>query len=62
MANTCPMTRAAAIDAYFMEHRAKIIDIAAFLDRVDRTPDDGTADFRMTAFRQALVLLEAFAG
>ncbi len=35
-----------------MEARAKLIDLAAFLDRVDRAP--GTDDFRMAAFRQAL--------
>lgn len=26
------------VDTYFLEHRAKLIDIAAFLDRVDRAP------------------------
>jgi len=40
------------VDFYFMEARAKLIDLAAFLDRVDRAP--GTDDFRMAAFRQAL--------
>lgn len=54
------MNRSQVIDAYFMEHRAKIIDIAAFLDRYDRAadgpaPDD--EDFRMKAFRAALALL-----
>ncbi|MHC5001830.1 MAG: hypothetical protein ACYTJ0_01790, partial [Planctomycetota bacterium] len=45
-------------DLYFMEHRAKLIDIAAFLDRVDRAAGDGgEADFRMRAFRDALEIL-----
>jgi hypothetical protein len=35
-----------------MEARAKLIDLAAFLDRVDRAP--GKDDFRMAAFRNAL--------
>ncbi len=35
-----------------MEARSKLIDLAAFLDRVDRA--DGAADFRLEAFRQAL--------
>ena len=35
-----------------MEARAKLIDLAAFLDRVDRA--QGETDFRLTAFRQAL--------
>jgi hypothetical protein len=53
------MTRKEAIDAYFMEHRAKLIDLAAFLDRLDRCRDDGgtESDFRMTAFRDALSIL-----
>jgi hypothetical protein len=46
------MKREHVIDLYFMEARAKLIDLAAFLDRVDRAP--GTEDFRMAAFRQAL--------
>jgi hypothetical protein len=46
------MKREQVVDLYFMEARAKLIDLAAFLDRVDRAP--GTDDFRMTAFRRAL--------
>ena len=46
------MTRQQVLDLYFMEARAKLIDLGAFLDRVDRAP--GEADFRLTAFRQAL--------
>jgi hypothetical protein len=46
------MTRQQVLDLYFMENRAKLIDIAAFLDRVDRA--SGEADFRLQAFREAL--------
>lgn len=35
-----------------MEMRAKLIDIAAFLDRVDRA--EGEADFRLQGFNEAL--------
>lgn len=35
-----------------MEMRAKLIDIAAFLDRVDRA--EGAADFRLQGFNEAL--------
>jgi len=35
-----------------MEMRAKLIDIAAFLDRVDRA--EGEADFRLPGFNEAL--------
>ena len=46
------MTRNELLDLYFMDARAKLIDLAAFLDRVDRGTDD--ADFRLAAFRSAL--------
>jgi hypothetical protein len=49
------MKREQVIDLYFMEARAKLIDLAAFLDRVDRAP--GTDDFRMAAFRKVLLEL-----
>ena len=49
------MTRQQVLDLYFMENRAKLIDLAAFLDRVDRA--SGDADFRLTAFRQAMAHL-----
>jgi hypothetical protein len=46
------MTRQQVLDLYFMENRAKLIDLAAFLDRVDRA--SGDADFRLAAFREAM--------
>ena len=46
------MTRQQVLDLYFMENRAKLIDLAAFLDRVDRA--EGEADFRLGAFQQAM--------
>ena len=49
------MSREQVIEAYFLEHRAKLIDIAAFLDRVDRAGGGGD-DFRLAAFRQALAV------
>ncbi len=47
------------LDRYFLEHRAKLIDIAAFLDRVDRVGNrgDGTTDYRITALFDALDVL-----
>ena len=51
--------RAWAINTYFMEHRAKVIDVAAFFDRIDRAPDgvgkDGD-DVRLIALRKALAI------
>ena len=40
-----------------MEARAKLIDIAAFLDRVERS--EGEPDFRLSAFVSALKVLGA---
>ena len=56
--STCPAPRSRVIELYFMEHRAKLIDIAAFLDRLDRAEDDlGGADFRVAAFHRAVDIL-----
>ncbi|MBA4148824.1 MAG: hypothetical protein H0X66_11980 [Verrucomicrobia bacterium] len=50
------MTRQQILDLYFMDARARLIDLAAFMDRVERA--DGEDDFRMSAFREALKELE----
>ena len=60
--STCPLTRRQVTDQYFIEHRAKMIDIAAFLDRADRARPDVQADgeqqdYRLRAFDQALAIL-----
>lgn len=46
------MTRQQVLDLYFMDARCKLIEIAAFLDRVDRAT--GSDDFRITEFRKAM--------
>ena len=47
-----PKTKQNTVDLYYMDARAKLIDIAAFMDRVER---DGFADdFRYLAFTDAL--------
>jgi hypothetical protein len=46
------MTRQQVLDLYFLDARAKLIDLGAFLDRVERAT--GEEDFRMKAFRVAL--------
>ena len=51
------MTRQQVLDLYFMENRAKLIDVAAFLDRVDRA--SGEADFRLAAIREAMKALSS---
>jgi hypothetical protein len=46
------MTRQQILDLYFLDARSKLIDLAAFLDRVERS--EGAEDFRMKTFRAAL--------
>jgi hypothetical protein len=46
------MTQQQVLDLYFMDARSKLIDLAAFIDRVERATGD--EDFRMAAFRDAL--------
>ncbi|HAB18655.1 MAG TPA: hypothetical protein PLX89_08870 [Verrucomicrobiota bacterium] len=46
------MTRPQVLDLYFMDARCKLIELAAFLDRVDRA--SGDADFRLAVFNKAM--------
>jgi hypothetical protein len=60
-APACPLSREGVIQRYFLEHRAKLIDLAAFLDRVDRaaqsTGTQAAEDHRLQALHQAIGLL-----
>ena len=50
-----PLTPREVVDEYFIENRTRLLEIAAFLDRLDRTdPSYAAADFRMLAFNEAL--------
>jgi hypothetical protein len=49
------MTRQQVLDLYFLDARGKLLDIAAFLDRLERA--SGEADFRLPAFKAALLEL-----
>jgi hypothetical protein len=46
------MTRQQILDLYFLDARHQLIELAAFLDRIERA--DGRDDFRLKAFRAAL--------
>ena len=46
------MTKQQVLDLYFLDARHKLVELAAFLDRVERA--DGKDDFRLKAFRAAL--------
>jgi hypothetical protein len=54
-----PMTAAQTLDAYFLETRAKLLEIAANLDRVDRAEgvEAVKSDPRNTFVRDALGIL-----
>jgi hypothetical protein len=45
-------------DEYFIENRNRLLEIAAFLDRLDRSdPARHARDFRVRAFAEALKIL-----
>jgi len=54
-----PLPAAAALDAYFHEARAKLLDVAGILDRIQRAPDAPAVamDPRLAKIFQALELL-----
>ncbi|MGJ8632400.1 MAG: hypothetical protein ACSHX7_00630 [Luteolibacter sp.] len=44
------------LDLQFVDARARLIDVAAFLDRLER--HDGEADVRLKYFKEALGILQ----
>ena len=53
-----PKTGRQLVDEYFIENRTRLLEIAAYLDRLDRTdPSLVKRDFRVRAFQEALALL-----
>jgi hypothetical protein len=50
------MTKQKVLDLYFLDARHKLVELAAFLDRVERA--DGKDDFRLNSFRAALTKLK----
>lgn len=58
LSQSCPQTREQVVNMYFLEHRAKLLDVAAFLDRIDRAQPGGPeSDFREVALKQAIAVL-----
>jgi hypothetical protein len=53
------LTSKEILDIYFLENRARLLEIAALLDRIDRAPDaaDKEMDFRYRAFVEGIRLL-----
>jgi len=55
-----PLTATEIVDEYFIENRTRLLEMAAFLDRLERADPGGAAgDFRMKAFAEALDALAA---
>jgi hypothetical protein len=59
-----PLPAAKALDAYFLEARSKLLDLAGILDRIGRGPESATAerDPRLDRIRQALEVLHDRSG
>lgn len=51
-----PLLATDALNTYFLDNRARLLEIASFLDRIDRYSNDSTArdDYRYKSFIKAL--------
>ena len=60
LAGKPPKQQRELIDEYFIENRTRLLEIAAYLDRLDRAAESRAGDdFRMRAFQEALAALGA---
>ena len=59
MQGRCPMSAVEVLDRFFLENRARMLEIAAFLDRIDRCDDAeiARADYRYRSLMEALARL-----
>jgi hypothetical protein len=59
-----PLPAGKALDAYFLEARSKLLDLAGILDRIGRGADAGAVgqDHRLMKIRQALEILQDVSG
>lgn len=59
-----PLPSRTALDAYFLEARSKLLDLAAILDRIGRGAGSGemASDPRLARIRQALEVLHDESG
>ena len=60
MKTATPLPAASVLDAYFLEARSKLLDLAAILDRIGRGDESDriAADARLVKVRQALEILQ----
>ncbi len=55
---SCPLSANEIVDQYFLEHRAKVLDVAAFLDRIDRSVgNEACIDHRVEALLACIAML-----
>lgn len=52
-----PLTASDVLDREFLEIRAKLLEIGAALDRLDRAEGSVAGDLRLERFQQALAIL-----
>lgn len=59
-----PMRAIDVLDLYFIENRSRLLDIASFLDRIDRYEgaEEARADYRYQAFLKILELTREGSG
>ena len=58
MTHTSPLGTRELADEFFIESRNRLLEIAAFLDRLDRVdPERTSRDFRMRALTEALAVV-----
>ena len=57
-ATSSPLTASQLVDEYFIENRNRLLELAAFLDRIDRAdPRIAGTDFRMVVFQEGIAAL-----
>jgi hypothetical protein len=55
-----PLSPVELVDEYFIETRNRIIEVAAFLDRLDRSdPNVARTDYRVRALADAITVLSS---
>jgi len=61
ISNPSPLSPTELVDEYFIENRNRLLELAAFLDRIDRAggqaAQEATNDFRMQVFREGVAAL-----
>jgi hypothetical protein len=63
MDSQSPLSPKELVDEYFIENRTRLLEIAAFLDRLDRADAaESGRDFRIQAFTEALAAMSAGSG